>query len=83
MLIKYLLVVIIFYFIVKTSGNLMRALRGELNGPTGDPRFQSRAEREPPRSASGGWNTRGSNGTSRPGAYRDDDIEDAEWEDIS
>ena len=81
MLLKYLLVVIIFYFIVKTSGNLMRALRGELDAGYRDTRFQNHSNRDRRRSSSE-WTTRGASGSSRHSTYRDEDIEDAEWEDL-
>jgi hypothetical protein len=81
MLLKYLLVVIIFYFIVKTSGNLMRAMRGELDAGYHDPQFQD-GSRSGQRGASASWSTRGSNGTSRSSTRRDEDIEDAKWEDL-
>jgi len=82
MLLKYVLVVIIFYFIVKTSGNLMRAMRGELDAGYRDTRFQSHSNTDRC-TPSSGWNARESNGSSsRSGTHRDGDIEDAEWEDL-
>lgn len=80
-MLKYLLVVIIFYFIVKTSGNLMRAMRGELDAGYHDARFQNTPNADRRRSSSG-WRTRGSNGSSRSSTHRDEDIEDAKWEDL-
>jgi hypothetical protein len=80
MLLKYLLVVIIFYFIVKTSGNLMRAMRGELDAGYRDTQFRNPSADQ--RGPSSSWNTRGAQGTSRSSTYGDDDIEDAEWEDL-
>lgn len=78
---KYLLVVIIFYFIVKTSGNLMRAMRGELDAGYRDTRFQSRSNADR-RGSTSGWSARESNGSSRSSTHHGRDIEDAEWEDL-
>ena len=78
MLLKYLFLVVIFYFIVKTSGNLMRALRGELDAGYRDSRFQDYTESER-RQSSSGWETPN---PSRRSTYRDEDIEDAKWEDL-
>ena len=76
MLLKYLLVAVIFYFIVKTSRNLMRAVRGELDAP--DRGTRSRRSR-----SSYGWHQEKS--SSNPSGMRrssEEDIEDAKWEDL-
>lgn len=83
MLLKYLLVGIIFYYIVKTSGNLMRAIRSGAEGaPSRDPRFNARGRSSEGR-ASSTWQTR-SNGRApeRDDERWDGDIEDAKWEDL-
>lgn len=78
MLLKYLLVGVIFYFIIKTSRNLMRAVRGELDFSQRDPRFDDPSPR------SQGWQ----DDTSRRGAQSTrsarwkEDVEDAQWEDL-
>lgn len=81
MLLKYLLVGIIFYYIVKASGNLMRAMRGELNAPSRDPRFGQQGRNRGPTAASG-WEANGrGDGADRNGRW-EGDIEDAKWEDL-
>lgn len=80
MLLKYLLVAILFYFIVKTSGNLMRALRGDLDQPPTNQRVGPTASGDHHRTSSG-WSTNGQRTSSRQAGW-DDDIEDATWEDL-
>lgn len=82
MLLKYLLVGIIFYYIVKTSGNLMQAIRGGLGGTDHDPRFDDHTRSSRDRSST--WKS-GNDGRSTTGRSEqwDDDIEDAKWEDLS
>lgn len=78
MLLKYLLVGILFYFIVKTSRNLIRAVRGELNASPRNPRFDERSPRD-------GWQNGASSHpsrTTRRSERWDADIEDAKWEDL-
>lgn len=81
MLLKYLLVAIIFYYIVKTSGNLMRAIRSGVEGEhSRDPRFGARGRSS---SASPTWQTRSNERSSaRNDAHWEDDVEDAKWEDL-
>lgn len=83
MLLKYLLVGIIFYYIVKTSGNLMQAIRGGLGGVDQDPRFGDRTQSSRARSSST-WNTSDEGRSSSRGSDRwEGDVEDAKWEDLS
>ncbi|NBB74568.1 MAG: hypothetical protein GVY35_12930 [Bacteroidetes bacterium] len=83
MLLKYLLVGIIFYYIVKTSGNLMQAIRGGLSGMDSDPRFDDHTRSSRTRSGSA-WRAKDEGrSSSRRGKRWDGDIEDAKWEDLS
>ena len=81
MILKYLLLVVLFYFIVRASGNLMRAVRGGLNPPPPQQRFD-------PRGASGPSNGASSPDRSNPRSedegdgFWGKDIEDATWEDL-
>lgn len=81
MLLQYLLVGILFYYIVKTSRKLIQAVRGELEAPSGRSGFDRSVSSRRPRQS--GWQ----DGTSRSRTHRrherwDEDIEDAEWEDL-
>lgn len=92
MLLKYLLFVILFYFVYRASRNLMRAVRGELDAPSSTPRFgaESSARRDAayrrwqdlssPDRPNGAQSSRRSE--SDPTSFWGDDVEDATWEDL-
>ena len=81
MVLKYLFIIVLFYFIVRASGNLMRAVRGGLNPPPSQQRFD-------PRNAPGSARDQPASRSSDSRSSRDDDgfwgkdIEDAKWEDL-
>ncbi len=80
MLLKYLLIAVLFYFIVKTSRNLIRAVRGELEAPPPRTRFDRSSNGQPRRS---GWQHRASRTrATRPHERWEEDVEDAKWEDL-
>lgn len=81
MLLKYLLVAALFYFIVKTSRNLIRAVRGELDGPSYGARFGHPPSDGPTRRSGWRQDTPRTRST-RPHERWEEDIEDAKWEDL-
>lgn len=81
MLLQYLLVGIIFYYIVKTSGKLMQAIRGGMGDAPHDPRFDPRS-RSPRSGSEPQWRDDSGRSADRSSARWDDDIEDAKWEDL-
>lgn len=78
MVLKYLFFLILFYFIVRASGNLVRAVRGGLGTPPSQDHFD-------PLNTSGP-SARGTTGRSAredaPPNFWGKDIEDATWEDL-
>lgn len=81
MLLKYLLVGILFYFIVKTSRNLIRAVRGELEPSSRNARFRGTSSNG--QRSGTGWQEKASrSGATRRRERWEEDIEDAKWEDL-
>lgn len=78
MLFKYLIFAVLFYFIIKASKNLVRAVRGELDAPA------SRSHVDTSRPS--GWNASSQQRKTSTRTQRSDlweeDIEDATWEDL-
>ncbi len=88
MLFKYLLVLVLFYFVYRASKNIVRAVRGELDAPSSPPRFGGGATRRRDdayrrwQDASSRSTSGGASAESGPDRFWGDDVEDAKWEDL-
>jgi hypothetical protein len=87
MLLKYLLFLVLFYFVYRASKNIMRAVRGELDAPPSQPRFgggasqrRDQAYRRWQDTSSGSGRGSSSSNTGSEGFWGD--VEDAKWEDL-
>lgn len=87
MLFKYLLFLVLFYFVYRASKNIVRAVRGELDAPPSQPRFGGGASQRRDQAyrrwqdASSGSSGGSSPSNSGSGGFWGD-VEDAKWEDV-
>lgn len=86
MLLKYLLFLVLFYFVYRASKNIMRAVRGELDAPPSQPRFGGGASQRRDQAYRRWQDTSSESGRGSSSNTDSEefwgDVEDAKWEDL-